>query len=144
MGRIWEAHRWLEGASKCVPAQLLSPSVCLIPALNISQAQSPLIAENWIGQAECRSARDTHNMGSRLSFCTSMQSQKTHSCCVTDWCQATTEAEHPRSCVSVHFVKNNTQTRAEHSKWDPDQNCVCKTGTEMSVTCGKAAYANDV
>ena len=27
-------------------------------------------------------------------------------------------------------------------KWDPDQDCERKTGTEMGVTCGKAAYAN--
>lgn len=123
----------------------LSVSLSLIPALNISfiPAQRPLITENGTGQANAE-MHVTHTIWACSFLRTSVPSQKMQSYCVNDRCQAIAEAEHPHSCVSVHFVRNKTQTRSEQSKWDQDQNCVCKTGTEMSVTCGKAAYANDV
>ncbi len=133
--------RWVEDeslrddrkkAAECVAPQF--PFLSFSVALNVSfiQARSktwvPLVAQNQIGQPNAE-MHVTHTMWVHSFLCTSAESQKTQSQSANDLCQAITEAEHPHSCLSVHFVRNQikkqNKTRIEQWKWDPDQNwCV--------------------
>ncbi len=138
-------------AAKCVAPHLLSLSLLLSlwrPKRFIysssEQNLSPLVAENRTGQPNAE-MHVTRTIWVHSFLCTSAQPQKTQPYPANDRCQAITVAEHPHSHLSVHFVRNEIKNKNLAFKMGPRPKlCVWKTGAEMSVTCGKAAYANDV
>lgn len=89
--------------------------------------------------AKCRNMHVTHTIWVHSFPCTPVPSQKAQSYPAGDY----VVPSHYRSrsstflsqCPFVRHKQTNkkNKTRIEHSKWDPDQDCVCKTGTVLHV-----------